>query len=501
MSFTVPNAPDPNIVSLDQAEPDSLDFQALGRHRTGIISGGEVTSGSGSVGVAAAEVSINGVYGNVGSGTVAVSAADGSDPRFDLVVVRRTGSNFAYTIIQGTASATNPRFPEIDHDTDLLIAALYREPGSGSAVTTEAIVDKRVMLAGGFVRSGSGSPAMAGITGDGYVQTTGTSPLWINVNGSWVNIAVDPSAVLPVGTVITWAGYAADGPNPSYFMECDGRSLSRASYAALFNVIGPNYGSPSSTTFNIPNFLDKFPRGPAQAAQAPGQTGGANSVTLTEANLPSLTHGGTTGGLTASAQTSEDVAPAVTHTVGVNDKDHVHYMPHTHDRGLFAIPRTTRPTLDGRGGSYYRIDPRDLVARDNNLDFSIHVGIQGAGSDAGVTNIFADQDVIDDFPPNGHPDSPERKFNHYWPNANASDGGDPSTTGAWNGTVNLGPLGTVQSSAQHKHTVDPHPERRHRHDLPPHTHSLNVAAHGQSVPNPISTVPGYQTVRFFIKYL
>jgi microcystin-dependent protein len=496
MSFTVPNAPDPNIVSLDQAEPDSLDFQVLGRGRTGVLSGGVVTAGSGSLPVTAAEVSINGVYGNVGNGSVAVSAADGSNPRFDLVVVRRSGSSFSLTVIAGSSNATNPRFPSINHDTDLLLAALYRGPGTEFAVPVEAIVDKRVILPSGFTRSGPGSPAMSASTGDGYVQTTGSSPLWINVNGSWVNIAVDPSAVMPVGTVLTWAGYAADGPNSSYWMECDGRTLSRSAYTTLFNVIGSNFGAADNTTFRIPDYRNRVPRGTPQAGQAPGQVGGANSVTLTANNIPQLSHTTTTtGGTTSSGGviTSEHTIPSQSHMVSYNDTDHYHFFPHTHDKGLFAIPNTS----DGGRGSYYRIEP--ATPRPGPDMFALHVGIQGTG--------YGVQDAVDDPPT----DSPEAMYNYTIPQAAGGlNGGDQPTTYAVTGTYTSNPFMdyppdptriTKSSSKDHRHFVEPHPEIKHSHTVPSHAHALSIAAHGSATPTAVDTVPAHQTTRFFIKYL
>jgi microcystin-dependent protein len=55
----------------------------------------------------------------------------------------------------------------------------------------------------------------------------------------------------PVGTIKIYAGSS----DPSaYFMICDGRAISRTTYAALFALVGTTYGiGDGSTTFNIPN--------------------------------------------------------------------------------------------------------------------------------------------------------------------------------------------------------------------------------------------------------
>lgn len=79
---------------------------------------------------------------------------------------------------------------------------------------------------------------------------------------------------LPVGT---WIGFAGTTP-PTGFLLCDGSAVSRATYSALFTEIGTTYGAgDGSTTFNVPNFTNRFPLGAAGAAQL-GQTGGSDSA-------------------------------------------------------------------------------------------------------------------------------------------------------------------------------------------------------------------------------
>jgi microcystin-dependent protein len=49
---------------------------------------------------------------------------------------------------------------------------------------------------------------------------------------------------------------------PSGYLECDGAAVSRTTYAALFAVIGVNYGAGNgSSTFNIPDLRGEFVRG------------------------------------------------------------------------------------------------------------------------------------------------------------------------------------------------------------------------------------------------
>ncbi|KKK81955.1 hypothetical protein LCGC14_2808220 [marine sediment metagenome] len=72
-----------------------------------------------------------------------------------------------------------------------------------------------------------------------------------------------------------WAGlYNAI---PAGFLICDGAAISRSTYSDLFDIIGTRYGvGNGSTTFNVPDMRDKFPRG-APNVTSGGGTGGACS--------------------------------------------------------------------------------------------------------------------------------------------------------------------------------------------------------------------------------
>lgn len=68
-------------------------------------------------------------------------------------------------------------------------------------------------------------------------------------------------AALPVvipGSVLLWPANAA----PTGYLECDGSAVSRATYAAIFTVMGIAYGAgDGSTTFNLPDMRGYFARG------------------------------------------------------------------------------------------------------------------------------------------------------------------------------------------------------------------------------------------------
>jgi len=61
----------------------------------------------------------------------------------------------------------------------------------------------------------------------------------------------------PVGTIIPYGG----GSVPTNWLECNGASLLRASYADLFAAIGTAWGAADGTHFNLPDLRGRFMRG------------------------------------------------------------------------------------------------------------------------------------------------------------------------------------------------------------------------------------------------
>lgn len=98
--------------------------------------------------------------------------------------------------------------------------------------------------------------------------------------------------VAPTGTIYTYAGTSV----PEGFLECDGSTISRTTYADLFAAIGETWGNgDGSTTFEIPNLprhamVGSGGSGTATLGNAVGDTGGAETHTLTEAELPAHNH-------------------------------------------------------------------------------------------------------------------------------------------------------------------------------------------------------------------
>lgn len=148
----------------DQSEVDSVDLDIItsGTQQRGIKSGGAVTQ-HGPVNLSVDVASGVGVYDgteftwNSASGLV-ISAADSSNPRFDLVVVSTAGT---VSISAGTASS-DAKFPAIPANS-IVLASIFI-PATAGSVATGQIVDKRITISGLFSAGAAGGQTLIGGT-------------------------------------------------------------------------------------------------------------------------------------------------------------------------------------------------------------------------------------------------------------------------------------------------------------------------------------------------
>ncbi len=94
----------------------------------------------------------------------------------------------------------------------------------------------------------------------------------------------------PAGIVKEFAGFASKIPQD--YMLCDGRELSTTEYPELFEALGTIYGGDGSNTFRLPNAGGRVVVGYSGTGdyKSVGLTGGADSITLTEKQIPSHKH-------------------------------------------------------------------------------------------------------------------------------------------------------------------------------------------------------------------
>jgi microcystin-dependent protein len=106
--------------------------------------------------------------------------------------------------------------------------------------------------------------------------------------------ALSATGSLPIIGEIRMYGVAS---NPTGWLQCDGSTVSRTTYAALFAVIGTTWGSgDGSTTFNLPDLRGRSPIGDGTGtysgatAHPLSQVIGEETHTLTMAEMPSHNH-------------------------------------------------------------------------------------------------------------------------------------------------------------------------------------------------------------------
>lgn len=91
---------------------------------------------------------------------------------------------------------------------------------------------------------------------------------------------------LPIGSITLWSGTTT----PTNWLLCDGREVSRETYSELFAAIGTVWGAgDGSTSFNLPDFTDKFAFGAGGDVDL-AETGGEKEVTLTVDQIPKHQH-------------------------------------------------------------------------------------------------------------------------------------------------------------------------------------------------------------------
>ncbi len=97
---------------------------------------------------------------------------------------------------------------------------------------------------------------------------------------------------------------------PRGWAKCDGQILPINSNQALFSILGTTYGGDGRTTFALPDMRGRTPihrgSGPGLSSYNLGQKGGAESITLTPAQIPSHHHA--LKGVSASARTNSPTA-------------------------------------------------------------------------------------------------------------------------------------------------------------------------------------------------
>jgi len=81
---------------------------------------------------------------------------------------------------------------------------------------------------------------------------------------------------------------------PTGWAFCDGQLMPLSQNTALFSLLGTTYGGDGKSTFALPNLKGRAPmhpgQGPGLSAHTFGESGGSETVTLSESELPAHSH-------------------------------------------------------------------------------------------------------------------------------------------------------------------------------------------------------------------
>lgn len=220
------------------------------------------------------------------------------DNSVNAVTVSRSGAN---TINGGTSFAIASQWQTVNFAGDMETGSYVAMDvtAAGALLKANNLADLN-NAATARTNLGLGTAAIlnAGMGAGNVVQLDGSAKLPA-VDGS----ALTGIASIPSGVVVPHAGSS----EPSGWLFCHGQAVSRASYAALFAALGTAFGAgDGSTTFNLPDLRGRAvfgkdnmggtaanrltAAGSGIAGTTLGAAGGAETVTLTTAQMPSHNH-------------------------------------------------------------------------------------------------------------------------------------------------------------------------------------------------------------------
>ncbi|MCF6376702.1 tail fiber protein [Nocardioides KLBMP 9356] len=116
---------------------------------------------------------------------------------------------------------------------------------------------------------------------------------------------------------------------PKGWAWCDGQLLPLSQNTALFSLLGTTYGGNGKSNFALPDLMVRAPmhpgQGPGLSLHDLGETGGSETVTLLESEIPSHTHtvNASSGPASLQSPAPDRVAGRTTNTVYRDNPDNL----------------------------------------------------------------------------------------------------------------------------------------------------------------------------------
>lgn len=189
--------------------------------------------------------------------------------------------------------------------------------GATSGVATLSLDTSIVLTAASITAKGD---LLIGSANSAYArQAIGTNGKVLTADSAQ-STGVAWTQIVPAGVIQQYAGATA----PSGYLLCNGASFSSVTYPDLAAVVGSTYQANSGTTYYVPNLQTRVPVGKNTSGTFAtlGATGGAETHTLTTAQLASHSHANPTVTATATNGTVQVTGGA--HVHGLTDNGHAH---------------------------------------------------------------------------------------------------------------------------------------------------------------------------------
>jgi microcystin-dependent protein len=196
--------------------------------------------------------------------------------------------------------------------------------------------------------------ATAAVNAVGGFQVNGTALASTHLSDS-AGLArlTDVAGVMPSGAIVQFAGTAA----PAGWLLCQGQSLLRTDYNALFTAIGTTYGAVDGTHFTLPDMRGRVPVGKSAAGTFVNlaATGGEELHTLALSEIPAHSHSGSTSAVGAGTPAGTvAVAGSGILTTGAESSDHTHSGTTAVEGQTHAHSGTTNSESVDHSHYYYR---------------------------------------------------------------------------------------------------------------------------------------------------